>query len=79
MRLGVDENWRACWVAIGNPLSSETVDVMLGSGKATRFGDRLAGERAFVVPAAELVLIGRLAHSILAVLAGPDGFLDAVH
>src|SRR5215471_4624885 len=37
MGLRIDENWRACRVAIGNPLCGEAFDEVLGGQKAMRF------------------------------------------
>jgi len=33
MGLGIDEDWWAAWVAIGNPLRREAIDKLLGSRK----------------------------------------------
>jgi hypothetical protein len=35
--LGVDEDRRASWVAIGNPLCRKAVDEVLGGRKSVRF------------------------------------------
>src|SRR5215469_7877976 len=37
VRLGVDEDRRASWVAIGNSLCRKAVDEMLGGRKSVRF------------------------------------------
>jgi hypothetical protein len=59
VRLGVDEDRRASWVAIGNPLCRNAVDVMLGGRKSVRFA-LPKGEDRGATPRSRVLVGGKM-------------------